>query len=65
MITKNVKLIQPNTMYKNYKQVQKKAGLNLKENSSGQHKGKTTITKRGRPSLRQLMYQIALVSVCL
>ncbi len=49
--------------YENYKQVQKKAGLNLKENSSGQHKGKTTISKRGRPSLRQLMYQIALVSV--
>lgn len=49
--------------YENYKQVQKKAGLNLKENSSGQHKGKTTVSKRGRPSLRQLMYQIALVSV--
>lgn len=49
--------------YENYKQVQKKAGLNLKENSSGQHKGETTISKRGRPSLRQLMYQIALVSV--
>lgn len=49
--------------YENYKQVQKKAGLNLKENSSGQHKGKTSISKRGRPSLRQLMYQIALVSV--
>lgn len=49
--------------YSSYKQIQKKAGLNLKENSSGQHKGKTTISKRGRPSLRQLMYQIAYVSV--
>lgn len=49
--------------YDNYKQIQKKAGLNLKENSSGQHKGKTTISKRGRPTLRQLMYQIAFVAV--
>lgn len=49
--------------YDNYKQIQKKAGLNLKENSSGQHKGKTTISKRGRPTLRQLMYQLAFVAV--
>ncbi|SHF67452.1 Transposase [Desulforamulus putei DSM 12395] len=49
--------------YESYKQIQKKAGLNLRENSSGKHKGKTTISKRGRPALRQLMYQIAYVSV--
>lgn len=49
--------------YESYKQIQKKAGLNLKENSSGQHKGKTTISKRGRPTLRQLMYQLAFVAV--
>jgi len=49
--------------YENYKQIQKKAGLNLKENSSGKHKGKTTISKRGRPTLRQLGYQIAFVAV--
>lgn len=49
--------------YGNYKQIQKKAGLNLKENSSGKHKGKTTISKRGRPTLRQLGYQIAFVAV--
>lgn len=49
--------------YENYKQIQKKAGLNLKENSSGKHKGKTTISKRGRPTLRQLVYQIAFVAV--
>lgn len=30
------------------KQVQKLAGLNLKANSSGKHRGKTTISKRGR-----------------
>jgi len=49
--------------YKRHKQITKKAGLNLKENSSGKHKGKTTISKRGRPTLRQLLYQIAFVSV--
>lgn len=39
------------------KQIQKLAGLNLKENSSGKHKGKTTISKRGRSRLRAILYQ--------
>jgi len=39
------------------KQIQKLAGLNLKENSSGKHKGKTTISKRGRKRLRALLFQ--------
>jgi len=34
------------------KQIQKLAGLSLKENSSGKHRGKTTICKRGRKRLR-------------
>lgn len=34
------------------KQIQKLAGLSLKENSSGKHKGQTTICKRGRKRLR-------------
>lgn len=34
------------------KQIQKLAGLSLKENSSGKHKGETTICKRGRKRLR-------------
>lgn len=38
-------------------QIQKLAGLNLKENSSGKHKGKTTISKRGRRRLRALLFQ--------
>ena len=38
------------------KQVQKLAGLNLKENSSGKHKGRTTITKRGRKRLRSILF---------
>lgn len=39
------------------KQIQKFAGLNLKENSSGKHKGKTTISKRGRKRLRAILFQ--------
>ncbi len=39
------------------KQIQKLAGLSLKENSSGKHKGKTTISKRGRRRLRSLLFQ--------
>ncbi|TEB08209.1 Transposase IS116/IS110/IS902 family protein [Pelotomaculum schinkii] len=37
--------------------MQKLAGLNLKENSSGKHKGKTTISKRGRRRLRAILFQ--------
>ena len=39
------------------KQIQKFAGLSLKENSSGKHKGKTSISKRGRRRLRSLLFQ--------
>lgn len=34
------------------KQIQKYAGLELVENSSGKHKGRTRISKRGRRKLR-------------
>jgi transposase len=43
--------------YAHPKQIQKLAGLNLKENSSGEHKGRTRISKRGRPKLRALLYR--------
>ncbi len=43
--------------YKHYRQIQRLAGLNLKENSSGKHKGKTTISKRGRPGLRAVLFR--------
>jgi transposase len=43
--------------YHHPRQIQKLAGLNLKENSSGKHKGQTRITKRGRPRLRALLYK--------
>jgi transposase len=39
------------------RQIQKLAGLNLKETSSGKHKGKTSISKRGRSRLRALLFQ--------
>lgn len=39
------------------KQIQKLAGLEPKENSSGKHKGRTSISKRGRRKLRRLLFQ--------
>jgi Transposase and inactivated derivatives len=38
------------------KQIQKLAGLSLKEDSSGKHKGQTVIAKRGRRLLRSLLF---------
>ena len=38
------------------KQIQKLAGLSLRENSSGKHKGQTTISRRGRSKLRQILF---------
>lgn len=40
------------------KEIQKCAGLELVENSSGKHKGRTRISKRGRRKLRKILYQI-------
>ncbi|MBB6625272.1 IS110 family transposase [Clostridium gasigenes] len=44
------------------KQLIKLAGLSLKENSSGKHKGVTTISKRGRSKLRSALY-IAVITL--
>lgn len=49
--------------YTHWRQINRLAGLNLKENSSGLHKGKTTISKRGRPRLRALLYRCAIMLV--
>jgi len=38
------------------RQIQKLAGFNLVENSSGKHKGKTTISRRGRRRLRHSLF---------
>ena len=42
------------------KQIINLAGLNLRENSSGTHKGQTTITKRGRSRLRAILFRAML-----
>jgi len=42
--------------FSNWKQVRSLAGLNLVENSSGKHKGKTKVSKRGRSYLRHMLY---------
>lgn len=49
--------------FKSYEQIRRYAGLNLVENSSGTHKGKTTISKRGRSLLRSILYRIAFTMV--
>ena len=38
------------------KQIQKLAGLSLRENSSGKHKGETTISRRGQHGLRNVLF---------
>ncbi len=43
--------------FQSTKQIQKLAGLALKENSSGKHKSETTISKRGRSRLRAVLFQ--------
>ncbi len=45
------------TRFEHPRQIQKLAGLNLKENSSGKHKGRSSISKRGRRHLRSLLFQ--------
>lgn len=42
------------------KQIQKLAGMALKENSSGKHKGETTLSKRGRKRLRHLLFEVSM-----
>ena len=49
--------------FDSYEQIRRYAGLNLVENSSGNHKGKTTISKRGRSLLRSILYRIAFTMI--
>ena len=44
--------------FRDPRQIIKMAGLSLKENSSGKHKGKTTISKRGRKRLREGLFRV-------
>jgi len=49
--------------YEHPKQIQKLGGLNLVENSSGKHKGETTISKRGRKRLRRVLFNAVMALV--
>lgn len=49
--------------FDSYEQIRRYEGLNLVENSSGNHKGKTTISKRGRCLLRSILYRMAFTMV--
>ncbi len=46
------------TQYAHPRQLIKLAGLTLRENSSGQHKGQKRISKRGRRKLRALLFRV-------
>lgn len=45
------------------KQIQKLAGLAIRENSSGKHKGQTSVSKRGRARLRAVLFGAAMALV--
>lgn len=49
--------------YQDWRQVRKLAGLNLSDNSSGNHNGKKRISKRGRCYLRSVLYQVTVTMV--
>lgn len=51
------------TKFSTISEVMKLAGLDLYEVSSGKHRGKLRISKRGRPLIRKLLYFAALGSV--
>ena len=52
------------TKYQHWRQIRKLAGYNLTAQKSGKkQKAKTTISKRGRPGLRNLLYQASLILV--
>lgn len=46
--------------YAGARQLEKACGLNLREKSSGEHRGRLSITKRGRAVVRQVLYLFAL-----
>ena len=50
--------------FEDWRQIRRLAGMNLVEDSSGKHKSKTKISKRGRPYLRHMLY-MAGTSGCL
>lgn len=51
------------SQYEDWRQIRKLAGLNLVENSSGDRCGEKRISKRGRPYLRAILYQMSATMV--
>lgn len=51
------------TRYSHWKQIQKLAGYNLVEQSSGQKRGQRSISRRGRPGLRDVLYRASIILV--
>jgi transposase len=51
------------SLYEDPRQLIKLAGLTLRENSSGQHKGQKRISKRGRRKLRALLFRVMMPMV--
>jgi len=49
--------------FKDARQIQKYAGLSLVETSSGNHKGETAISKRGRKRLRMMLFRVMMPMV--
>jgi len=49
--------------FKNPKQLEKLAGMDLTENSSGQFRGKKHLSKRGRDLLRHTLYLMAIAAI--
>jgi transposase len=50
-------------LFKNYKQVVSYAGFDVVENQSGNHKGKTRISKKGNTRIRRILYMPALTAM--
>jgi transposase len=50
-------------LFDNYKQLVSYAGYDVIENQSGNHQGKTKISKKGNAHLRRILYMPALVAV--
>jgi transposase len=49
--------------YSHPQQAVRMAGLNVVSDASGKHQGKSHVAKRGRPQVRQVLYQAALVAI--
>lgn len=48
------------SLFENYKQVQSYSGYDIVENESGDHKGKTKISKKGNSHIRRILHMAAL-----